>query len=89
MTSSHHSPYVLGYTHVTMHNTTSCKTARSSQSLKVMLSSDCSLKFDCMKMDLLVIANQHVAVNTFSGLVHTARQVGKVGGSRSAFIVLS
>ena len=39
-----------------------------------------------MKMDLLVIAGQHTAVNTFSGLVHTARQVGKVGGSRSALL---
>ena len=36
-----------------------------------------------MKMDLLVIADQHAAVNTFSGLVHTARQVSKVGGTRS------
>ena len=36
-----------------------------------------------MKMDLLVIADQHAAVNTFSGLVHTARQVSKVGGSRN------
>ena len=53
-----------------------------SQSHKGILSSDCSLKFDYMKLDLLVIADQHAAVNTFSGLVHTARQVGKVGGTR-------
>ena len=36
-----------------------------------------------MKLESLVIANQHVAVNTFSGLVHTARQtmgVGEAGG---------
>ena len=26
-----------------------------------------------MKLESLVIANQHVAVNTFPGLVHTAR----------------
>ena len=50
---------------------------------KTRLSSDCSLKFDCMKMELLVIAGQHTAVNTFSGLVHTARQTMGVGNARS------
>lgn len=41
--------------------------------LKSHLSSDCTLQLECMKLESLVIANQHVAVNTFSGLVHTAR----------------
>ncbi len=36
-----------------------------------------------MKLELLVIADQQAAVNTFSGLVHTARQANKVGGTRS------
>ena len=36
-------------------------------------SSDCRLKLACMKLELLVIADQHAAVNTFPGLVHTAR----------------
>ena len=36
-----------------------------------------------MKLESLVIANQHVAVNTFSGLVHTARQTMGVGNTRS------
>ena len=36
-----------------------------------------------MKLESLVIANQHVAVNTFSGLVHTARQTMRVGNTRS------
>ena len=36
-----------------------------------------------MKVESLVIANQHVAVNTFSGLVHTARQTMRVGNTRS------
>ena len=36
-----------------------------------------------MKLESLVIANQHVAVNTFSGLVHTARQTMGVGNARS------
>ncbi len=40
---------------------------------KSYLSSDCTLQLECMKLESLVIANQHVAVNTFSGLVHTAR----------------
>ena len=47
------------------------------------LSSDCTLQLECMKSESLVIANQHVAVNTFSGLVHTARHTTKVGCSRS------
>ncbi len=48
---------------------------------KTILSSDYRLKFACMKLELLVTANQHVAVNTFSGLVHTARHVMKVGNT--------
>ena len=49
--------------------TMSSKTVTSSKSLKFRLSSDCSLKFDCMKAELVVIADQQAAVNTFSGLV--------------------
>ena len=45
------------------------------------LSSDCSLQLESMKLESLVIANQHVAVNTFPGLVHTARQVMGVGST--------
>ena len=51
--------------------------------LKTGLSSDWSLQLDSMKVELLVIANQQVAVNTFPGLVHTARQAIEVGGTRS------
>ena len=50
---------------------------------KPALSSDCSLQLDCMKLESLVIAEQHAAVNTFPGLVHTARQARKVGSIRS------
>ena len=46
-------------------------------------SSDCRLKPACMKVELLVIANQNVAVNTFPGLVHTARHTMRVGNTRS------
>ncbi len=73
MTSSHHGPYGLGYTRATMAGTEGCQPARGSQSQKTGRSPDCSLQLDCMKSESLVIANQHVAVNTFPGLVHTAR----------------
>ena len=48
---------------------------------KAILSTDYRLKPACMKSELLVNANQHVALNTFSGLVHTARHVMKVGNT--------
>jgi hypothetical protein len=44
------------------------------------LSSDCRLQLACMKSELLVIADQHAAVNTFPGLVHTARHTMRVWG---------
>ena len=73
MTSSPHGPYVPGYTRTTMGYTNGCNTVKWSQSKKVSLSSDCRLKFACMKLESLVIADHHAAVNTFPGLVHTAR----------------
>ncbi len=62
--------------------------ARGSKSLKFGLSSDCRLKFACMKMESLVIADQHAAVNTFSGLVHTARHIPKVVIPEVSFLSL-
>ena len=53
------------------------------QTPKNVLSSDCRLQPACMKMELLVIADQHAAVNTFPGLVHTARHTMGVGNTRS------
>ena len=41
------------------------------------------VQLDSVKSELLVIANQNVAVNTFPGLVHTARHTMGVGCSRS------
>ena len=82
MTSNHHAPYDLGYTRATMDNTKGSETARSSKSHKVVLSSDCSLQLDYMKLESLVIANQNVAVNTFPGLVHTARHTMGIGSTR-------
>ncbi len=81
MTSSPHGLYVQGYTRATMGGTKGCNTARWSQSQKAVLSSDCSLQLDYMKPESLVMADQHAAVNTFPGLVHTARHITKVGCS--------
>ena len=83
MTSNHHAPYDLGYTRATMDGTTSSELARVSESLKAILSSDCSLQLDYMKPESLVIADQHAAVNTFPGLVHTARHTTSVCNTRS------
>ena len=83
MTSSPHGPYAQGYTRATMVGTKGCNTARWSQSQKAGLSSDWSLQLDSMKSESLVIADQQAAVNTFPGLVHTARQATKVGRTRS------
>ena len=57
--------------------------ARRSESQKDSLSSDCGLQPAHMKLELLVIADQHAAVNTFPGLVHTARHTMGVGSARS------
>ena len=66
-----------------MAHTEGCYTAKFSQSLKGVLSSDWSLQLDSMKLELLVIADQHAAVNTFPGLVHTARHTTKADCTRS------
>ena len=83
MTSSPHGLYAPGYTRATMAGTKGCKTARWSQSQKAGPSSDWSLQLDSMKLESLVIADQHAAVNTFPGLVHTARHITKAGCTRS------
>ncbi len=81
--SSHHGPYALGYTRATMAGTKGSDVARWSQPQKVGLSSNWSLQLDSMKVESLVIADQHAAVNTFPGLVHTARHTTKVGCTRN------
>ena len=83
MTSSPHGLYAQGYTRATMAGTKRRELARGSQSQKTGLSSDCRLQLACMKLESLVIADQHAAVNTFPGLVHTARHITKVGCTRS------
>ena len=83
MTSSHHGPYGQGYTRATMGRTEGSEAVRPSGALKATLSSDWSLQLDSMKAESLVIANQNVAVNTFPGLVHTARHTMGVNCTRS------
>ncbi len=83
MTSSPHGPYVQGFTRATMAGTESSELARVSESQKASLSTDWSLQLDSMKAESLVIADQHAAVNTFPGLVHTARHTMEVDYSRS------
>ena len=78
MTSSHHGPYVRGYTRATMAGTKGCKPVRGSESQKTGLSSDRGLQLDLVKAESLVIPDQHAGVNTFPGLVHTARHTTKV-----------
>ena len=84
MTSSHHGPYVQGYTRATMDGTNRRELARGSQSEKTDLSTDKSLQLDSLKSESLVIPDQQAGVNTFPGLVHTARHTMGVICSRSA-----
>ena len=60
-----------------------CELARVSESLKVRRSPDWSLQLDSMKLESLVIVDQHATVNTFPGLVHTARHTMKADCTRS------
>ncbi len=83
MTSSPHGPYTQGYTRATMDGTKGRKLVRVSKSQKSVLSSDWSLQPDSMKLESLVIADQNAAVNTFPGLVHTARHTTKACCTRS------
>ena len=83
MTSSHHGPYEQGYTRATMAYTEGSESASWSESHKVRLSPDWSLQLDSMKSESLVIVDQNATVNTFPGLVHTARHTMGVGCKRS------
>ena len=82
-TTCQHGAYDLGHTHPTMANNNGTLARKRMQiSYKFRLSSDWGLQPDPMKSESVVIADQQAAVNTFSGLVHTARQANKVGGGR-------
>ena len=66
-----------------MADTKGGQAARWSQSHKVCPSWDRSLQFDSVNLESLVIVDQHATVNTFPGLVHTARQAMEAGGTQS------
>ena len=83
MTSNHHALYDLGYTRTTMAFNKEKRNSDVEQISKKRLSSDCRLQLAYMKSELLVIADQHATVNTFPGLVHTARHTMGVGNTRS------
>ena len=83
MTSNHHASYALGNKRATMVATKRSEIVIWSEPQKSGLSSDCGLQPVHMKLELLVIPNQHVGVNAFPGLVHTARHAMGVGGTRS------
>ena len=82
-TSNHHALYVLGYTRTTMAGNKVKQSREAERNTKPGPSSDCRLQLACMKVELLVFANQNVEVNTFPGLVHTARHAMGVGSTRS------
>ena len=82
MMSSQYVPYVQGYTRVTMVSPKGRNAARLSQSQKSTPSSDWSLQLDSMKQESLVIVDQNATVNTFPGLVHTARHAMEVSSTR-------
>ncbi len=92
-TSSHHGPYVQGYTRATMVGTEGGEAARWSKTQKAGLSSDWSLQLDSMKSESLVIAYQHDAVNTFPALytppVKSAELIAPEEGELTARMQLS
>jgi hypothetical protein len=61
--SSRHGPYELGYTRITKVMTKRSDHANGGESQKNYLSSDCSLKLGSMKLESLVIVDQHATVN--------------------------
>ena len=81
-TSNHHAPYVLGYTRNTMAVNRGMQNREVERTPKSRPSSDRGLQPAHVKSESLVIADQHAAVNTFPGLVHTARHTMGVGFTR-------
>ena len=82
-TSNHHAPYDLRYTRNTMAVNRGKQNREAEQNPKNGPSSDRRLQPACVKSESLVIVGQHTTVNTFPGLVHTARHTMRVGNTRS------
>ena len=74
-----YAPNLPGYTRATMAWTMGCDAERRSESSKPGLSSDRGLQLTLVTPESLVIGVQHAPVNTSLFLVHTARQVTRVG----------
>ena len=73
----------LGYTRITLVTTISSNGIlyffyKPKLIFKSYLSPDCRLQLAYMKMESLVIADQHAAVNSLMNLVHTARHILEV-----------
>ena len=83
MTSNHHALYDLGYTRNTMAENKGMQSREAERTPKSRPSSDRRLQPACVKSESLVIVGQHTTVNTFPGLVHTARHTMRVGNTRS------
>ena len=83
MTSNHHAPYDLGYTRTTMGVNRRKRDREMEQTRETLSQFDRRLQLAYVKSESLVIAGQHTAVNTFPGLVHTARHTTKVGSAQS------
>ncbi len=83
MTSNHHAPYDLGYTRNAMAENKGMQSREAERTPKSRPSSDRRLQPACVKSESLVIVGQHTTVNTFPGLVHTARHTMRVGNTRS------
>ena len=83
MMSNHHALYDPGYTRNTMALNRGKRRGDPERNPKKRPSSDCRLQPACMKSELLVIVDHHATVNTFPGLVHTARHTTGAGNTRS------
>ena len=83
MTSNHHAPYDLGYTRATMDSKRVAKPRGGANPIKLFSVRIARLQLAYMKPESLVIVDQHATVNTFPGLVHTARHTTRVCNTRS------
>ena len=83
MTSNHHALYDLGYTRNTMAVNKGMQCREAEPNPKNGPSSDCRLQPAYMKLELLVIVDQNATVNTFPGVLHTARHTMEVGNTRN------
>jgi len=81
MMSSPHGPDAWGDTHATMAGGSAARPGNGEPIAKAGLSADWGLQLAPMKAELLVTAWQLSAVNTYPGLVHTARHVMGVGNT--------